>query len=480
MTPKAFISYSWTSKLHQDTVRSWADRLLTDGVSVVLDQYDLKEGDDKYAFMEKMVTDPSVSHVLVMCDKAYAEKADARKAGVGTESQIISQEVYKKVEQSKFIPIFCELSEQGEPFLPTFMKSRIGINFSTPELVNENWEQLVRLLFGKPLYQKPAVGTPPTYISEDKPAITNPAVSRFASFKQALLQGRKGIGSYRSDFLAACFKFADELRVRQAPQGDNFGKQVLDSCGKLLPIRDLITDWVLLEANSSGDSQFEEALSKTLEDMLELRARPKEVTSWNDSWFEAHQLFTFETFLYIAAALLKCGAYEILHEIFSSSLLRPETETYGSTNRFVHFDCFLAFSATLNSVIAPEGRRLLSPAAELIKRQATRADLPFETIIEADLLALMAASISENARWFPQTIYYAGYGKTPPFFLRATQHKHFKKLAIITGIESAEELRTKVKAGIERMRLNQWPDYSMHANTSFSDALNLDKLDTIK
>jgi hypothetical protein len=169
MTPKAFISYSWTSERHQETVRSWADRLLTDGVNIVLDQYDLKEGDDKYAFMEKMVTDASVTHVLVMCDKAYAEKADARKAGVGTESQIISQEVYKKVEQSKFIPIFCELSEAGEPFLPTFMKSRIGINFATPELVNENWEQLVRLLFGKPLYQKPAVGKPPTYIAEDKP-----------------------------------------------------------------------------------------------------------------------------------------------------------------------------------------------------------------------------------------------------------------------------------------------------------------------
>src|SRR5947209_7654468 len=112
-------------------VRNCADRLLADGVSIVLGQYDLKEGDDKYAFMEKMVTDPSVTHVLVFCDKAYAEKADARKAGVGTESQIISQEVYNKVEQSKFIPIVCELSPLGDAYLPTFMKSRIWLNFSS-------------------------------------------------------------------------------------------------------------------------------------------------------------------------------------------------------------------------------------------------------------------------------------------------------------------------------------------------------------
>lgn len=85
VTPKAFISYSWTSLAHQSTVKQWAERLLADGVNVVMDIFDLKEGHDKYAFMEQMVTDPTVTHVLVMCDKAYAEKADARKAGVGTE-----------------------------------------------------------------------------------------------------------------------------------------------------------------------------------------------------------------------------------------------------------------------------------------------------------------------------------------------------------------------------------------------------------
>jgi SEFIR domain len=125
--PKVFISYSWTSPGHQATVKQWAERLLADGVEVVLDIFDLKEGHDKYAFMEQMVTDSTVTHVLVMCDKAYAEKADARKAGVGTETQIISKEVYDKVSQSKFIPIACELDEKGNWYLPTFLKSRIGI-----------------------------------------------------------------------------------------------------------------------------------------------------------------------------------------------------------------------------------------------------------------------------------------------------------------------------------------------------------------
>lgn len=86
-----------------------------------MDIFDLKEGQDKYAFMEKMVTDKTITHILVISDKAYAEKADSRRAGVGTESQIISKEVYDKVEQSKFIPIVCEFDESKTPYLPVFI-----------------------------------------------------------------------------------------------------------------------------------------------------------------------------------------------------------------------------------------------------------------------------------------------------------------------------------------------------------------------
>ena len=168
--PKVFISYSWTSPGHQDRVRHWAERLVQEGIDVVLDIYDLKEGQDKYAFMERMVTDPHVTQVLVVCDKAYSEKADAKKAGVGTESQIISREVYEKVEQSKFIPLACEISDRGEPYLPTFFKSRIYIDFSSLAAENDNWERLVRLLYGKPLYQKPQLGKASVWETRDSKA----------------------------------------------------------------------------------------------------------------------------------------------------------------------------------------------------------------------------------------------------------------------------------------------------------------------
>lgn len=69
MEPKVFISYSWSSSGHQEFVRGLADRLISDGVNVVLDQYDLKEGQDKIPFMEKMVVDETITHVLLLGGK---------------------------------------------------------------------------------------------------------------------------------------------------------------------------------------------------------------------------------------------------------------------------------------------------------------------------------------------------------------------------------------------------------------------------
>ena len=58
--PKLFISYSWSSPEHQTWVVSLATELRESGVDVILDKWDLKEGHDAFAFMEKMVTDPEI------------------------------------------------------------------------------------------------------------------------------------------------------------------------------------------------------------------------------------------------------------------------------------------------------------------------------------------------------------------------------------------------------------------------------------
>ena len=51
---------------------------MSDGVNVVIDIWDLREGQDKNSFMESMTTDESITHVLAICDAEYTRKANSR------------------------------------------------------------------------------------------------------------------------------------------------------------------------------------------------------------------------------------------------------------------------------------------------------------------------------------------------------------------------------------------------------------------
>ncbi|MDU7482369.1 MAG: TIR domain-containing protein [Hafnia alvei] len=481
MEPKVFVSYSWSSPAHKDFVQQIADRLLSDGVDVIIDIYDLKEGHDKNAFMERMIADESVTHVLVMCDKLYSEKADARKSGVGTESQIISQEVYSSVEQSKFIPIVCQYDECGEPYLPIFLKSRIWVDLSSPEKENENWEKLIRLLNGKPLNKKPKLGKKPSYLESDSSTPTSEALTKFKALKYAVLNEKRGVKHYRSDFIESCWSYLDAMRVREQPKvidAEVLGNRIISDYKAMRPIRNYIIDWVLLESEFSSFNDFSETLIEFLERMLELQARPEDMQGgWNDHWFGAQRVFVYELFLYIVSALIKINDFQTLHDVYSTHYIKP-LHMRSNGEPFARFTSFYGTSELLQRILSTDNKEFYSPTAELIRLNSDREDIPFHDIIQADLLTLMYSLVTDDLRWYPQTYHYAGHFESFPLFIRAAQHKSFLKIATAMGVTDADELKISVRKGIERVRLSQWNNFSFCQ--SFWDAFNMDALDTIK
>lgn len=95
--PKIFISYSWSSPQHEQWVMDLAAKLRNDGVDTIINKWHLKPGQDKFAFMERMILSEEIHKVLVVCDKKYKEKADIRSGGVGVEIQVIKRNVYNDV-----------------------------------------------------------------------------------------------------------------------------------------------------------------------------------------------------------------------------------------------------------------------------------------------------------------------------------------------------------------------------------------------
>ncbi len=305
---------------------------------------------------------------------------------------IISQEIYSSVSQSKFIPLIFEYKDNGEPYTPIFLKSRIYIDFSTPEKENDNWERLIRLLYGKPEFTKPPLGKPPVYLEQDTSKPTYEIHAKFQTLKSAVLNQKQTLKDCRRQFLEVCRNYCISLQVVTNPTTEDFAAEVLQIHKELIAVRDAITDWVLLEGDTQGED-FSKALLQFMEVMLAIRNRPKNVSSYNEIWFLPHQIFAYETFLYILAALIKIEAFQHVHTLLHTSYLLPDHITSPGME-FANYSELYLSSDYLQSKLSPENYRLYSPVAELVKQSATRDDVSFDDLKQADLVALMISFIN--------------------------------------------------------------------------------------
>ena len=106
---KVFISYSHDSPPHRDFVRGLADRLRTDGLDCLIDQYvngSPPEGWQRW--MENEVE--AADFVLLVCTPTYLKRSRgedrAGGRGVNFEGVVISQTLYDHYyHNSKFIPV---------------------------------------------------------------------------------------------------------------------------------------------------------------------------------------------------------------------------------------------------------------------------------------------------------------------------------------------------------------------------------------
>ncbi|HIH0879894.1 TPA: toll/interleukin-1 receptor domain-containing protein [Vibrio cholerae] len=154
--PRVFISYSHDSAEHKSWVLDFATTLRNRGIDAVLDQWDLKPGDDLPHFMESELA--KCDYVIIVCSETYVNKANAGEGGVGYEKMIVTSSLLTRIDNNKIIPVIRQLST---PILPTFLRTKIYINFSNDSDVEYSLDELLRTLLQAPLYEKPEIGSNP-------------------------------------------------------------------------------------------------------------------------------------------------------------------------------------------------------------------------------------------------------------------------------------------------------------------------------
>lgn len=162
--PSAFISYSHDSLEHKKWVLDLATRLRSAGVDAILDQWELGPGSDIPHFMEKHLA--QADRVLMVCTDNYVAKATAGVGGVGYEKMIVTADLIKTIDSNKVIPI---IRQGGTRNVPTFLKTKLFLDFSSPSQFEFSFDELVRSLHNAPLFTKPPLGNNPLKAASETP-----------------------------------------------------------------------------------------------------------------------------------------------------------------------------------------------------------------------------------------------------------------------------------------------------------------------
>ncbi len=425
--PKVFISYAWGTKEHDEKVLALATELMEVGIEVVLDKWDLKEGNDTYSFMEKSVSDDSITNVLILIDPNYVKKANARVGGVGTETQIISSEVYNRVEQSKFIPVVFERDEEGNVCKPHYLNVMLHFDLSKADNYDEEFQRMVRFLYGIETYKKPELGNAPAWLNDESSI----------SYKTAVKSDYFRSKNNESEKLN---KYSESLQeIKEQVLNYEFTKEsVVMKYLELKPYRD---NFLVLLKDSDYVQNSYELISVFLEELMNtIRVQNVDCSSLKQS-------FVHECFIYVVAYFLKKKQWKSLRYMLNKTYFVAESYFNHDNDSY---NCFYVFNGELDEAVNKrDGKVYLCGTAELWVENINIDICSKAEFVFGDLFcysaSLMITNYDNDWPWFPLTYAYENSynGLLSQFTKKLVSSEHLEHLCFVLNYDSEFDFKQR-------------------------------------
>ncbi|MEQ8479563.1 MAG: TIR domain-containing protein [Hoeflea sp.] len=474
--PKLFISYSWSSQDHEAWVVKFAEELVSQGINVILDKWDLQPGHDANAFMESMVTDPSVNKVVLICDEMYATKSDGRAGGAGTEAQIITPKIYAQSNQDKFVAVVTERDTEGKAYLPTYYGSRIYIDLTNAANYGAEFDKIVRWAWGQPLYARPEKGVKPAFLEAERAPGKIASSVAFRRACDAIRNNSPNVAALTGEYLDIIAEGLESFRIKLEPDTrDEFDDIVIASIEEFTPHRNELLELFALSAQYSPTSQMAEVFHRFFEKCLTYFSPPENAGGWSEWDFDNYKFIVHEVFLYCIAAFIK-------YEKFAASAFFVDNEYYSKTRDSSESAMrpFTVFREHMRSLEFRNQRletRRLSIRADLLNARSKGTGIDFQYVMAADfILYLRGQKFELWYGWWPETLLYADrFGGSFEMFSRAKSKRYFDKIAPLLGVSNKAELGevlTKIVA--DPNRIPRWQFERLNPKT----LMGFDSLDT--
>lgn len=119
-------------------------------------------------------------YVVMVCTDQYVGKANSGTGGVGYEKMIITADLLSNIDSNKIVPVIRQF---GTHNVPTFLKTKLFVNFSKDEDYEFSFDELVRTFYDAPIFKKPEIGNNPfTPMSEIQPVKTGDPIREIMKF----------------------------------------------------------------------------------------------------------------------------------------------------------------------------------------------------------------------------------------------------------------------------------------------------------
>lgn len=448
-----------------------ASELIESGVQVILDKWDLKVGQESIAFMEQMVTDPSIDKVIIISDRVYANKADGRLGGVGTESQIISQKIYEQIDEERFIAIISEKDDAGRPYLPTFYNSRVYIDLSQVDSYSENFEALIRCIYGQPQFVKPPLGKKPEFLKDSSVSLgTSAAQKRVLS---AIREGKPYVGGALSDYLTMYSESLEKLRVT-ITDSELADDVIAESINSFLPVRN---EFIQVISTASQYLEYEEFISQIhsfFESLINYFSPPPGTGRYTEWDFDNYKFFAHELFLYTIAILIRKEHFSGANELLTKQYY-VQSNNYGKSG----VESYSVFCQPIKSIEHRNQRLALNKIdlqATILHERSVGVGVNFSDIIQADFILFVRSQVDNDNYWWPSTLVYINrFHSAFEIFSRASSSRYFNEVKKLINVKSKSDIKVlldEFSSGQKRL-----PTFN-YSKINPSPLLNFEELDT--
>ena len=410
-TKLVFISYS---RVKSDYVRSIVERLCSNGVQVLFDQYDLKHGDHLTPYMEQSVNNPDVDFVLVFSDKTYTAKANGRIGGVGIETTILCQEVYNKIDQKKVIPVVIEHDGDG-PCIPTFLRDLFHVDFTGNDF-EKQYESLLRTIYNKPEYRRPKLGKAPAWLEDES--------EDYSEIRKLISSNHSSDVVFDRTFYEETAKLLNEIINSNFSDIDSY-KAIID---KEKICRDFIVDYFIQKIKDNDNKGINMGnYLEYLDNILIFK---------NDMWrTDLASFFKWELCVVFVALLIKYEKYMDL-----SILIRKPFFTDRNMEPQSFFDHDVYCRRIEEDMKNESNSKLLSMQADLLVGRTYIPYFDSNDLSSADLILYHLSFLIKNRDyWFPRAYIYQN---GPLDIWRKMQSRtHCSKLYGLLGVDDNDSLR---------------------------------------